>query len=245
MGSSRSAAHEPKPEISESDRALLFYDAYRRTCFRDALIASGQPISPEMLADLDLRQTPGKLPALRYRAKLSETETLATLKMEAMTQIEGGLSLKIQKLMTLNIASNRLSVAYSFFPDGEGTFVGTLAVQLNLSTPSAHESDSPFEIDGVILPNHPLLKPGHVSEARAFKLNDPQRGFVAVVETDHPVGMIWHPLQTISQSESGFDRNYQASTLWLLLPVKLNQGETENLGISLTIEDRRENARMP
>lgn len=230
--------HDMNRSLSAEERELLVYDAYRRSSFRDALLPQSTAYTPEQLRDLDLSTTPGGLPALGYTARLDETENEAGLSLTASASLAHDLTLDIHKRASIQKDGNRLRVRYTLTPKGHGSFYGKFAVQLNLSAPSALGIEEPFAVDGKLLPAHPLLKAGSRAEATSFSLKDPHRKFVATVTADRPLGIVWHPLQTISQSEAGFDRNYQASTLWLLLPVSLTEdGGPQELEITLTIDD--------
>jgi hypothetical protein len=50
---------------------------------------------------------------------------------------------------------------------------------------------------------------------------------VAVTTTlDHPADAWWAPIETVSNSEDGFERVYQGSGLLLSWPLRLGPGET-------------------
>jgi hypothetical protein len=60
---------------------------------------------------------------------------------------------------------------------------------------------------------------------------------------DRAVDAWWSPIETISNSESGFERVYQGSTLLLSLPVEVQPGAREAVRVSSVVTAARDRAR--
>lgn len=62
---------------------------------------------------------------------------------------------------------------------------------------------------------------GEWKEVSQFSLTDERMGFTVITELDWPVTVWRFPLETVSMSESGFERVYQGSVLLLLWKLRL------------------------
>ena len=52
----------------------------------------------------------------------------------------------------------------------------------------------------------------------------------------------WSPIETVSNSESGFERVYQGSTLLLSWPARIEPGETRRFAVSQRVAVARDHA---
>jgi alpha-amylase len=76
---------------------------------------------------------------------------------------------------------------------------------------------------------------GHEDNLKKFELiNGPDR-LTAVFNFSKPVSVWFFPLMTVSQSEEGFERTYQGSSLLFLYPLILTPGKTTRLQIQLDL----------
>ncbi|RJO66901.1 MAG: DUF1926 domain-containing protein [Myxococcales bacterium] len=227
--------HEIAKEISAADRKLLVYDPYRRSSFRDFWLEPGAALSPEGLRDLKYKEI-GGLPRLSYTPELEERADEVTLHLEGQATLPAG-KLDIVKRFVLHHNQSALRAQYHLTLREGDVMDGLLGIQFNVSTPSALTLDAPFAVDGKAIPGHKLLVPGKHENASRFRIRDPHRRVDFTIDIDRKASMMWHAIETLSQSESGFDRNYQASALWILLPVRLSPRETQALSIIITIDD--------
>ena len=53
----------------------------------------------------------------------------------------------------------------------------------------------------------------------------------------------WSPIETVSNSESGFERVYQGSTLLLSWPARIEPGETRRFAVTQQVAVARDRAR--
>jgi alpha-amylase len=75
------------------------------------------------------------------------------------------------------------------------------------------------------------------SEERVTKfelVNGPDR-LTTIFIFSRPVAAWFYPLMTVSQSEEGFERTYQGSSLLFTTPLELAQGERFHLQIDVEL----------
>jgi len=62
---------------------------------------------------------------------------------------------------------------------------------------------------------------------------------VAVAD-EPPAGRNWYPVETVSNSESGFERVYQGSCLTFRWPLQLAVGERATFEVRLSVRQTRD-----
>ena len=111
------------------------------------------------------------------------------------------------------------------------------AVEFNLLAASALGIDKPFRVNGSTQ-DWRLLELHNAEAVSEVALFDPHPNFDIAIGCDKPAALASFPVETISQSESGFDRNYQGSSLWLIWQMDFNPHEDVNLNVELKIIER-------
>ena len=78
-----------------------------------------------------------------------------------------------------------------------------------------------------------------IATSRMIAGND-QLGITVETTTDRPVDGWIAPIETVSNSEGGFELVYQGSTTWLVAPLRLAPGESTSLRVSQHVTVRAE-----
>jgi hypothetical protein len=65
-------------------------------------------------------------------------------------------------------------------------------------------------------------------------------GLHMTADLSRPARVTWYPIETVSKSEGGFERVYQASSLHLRWPVALAAGGVQRMGVTLRAEQSRD-----
>ncbi len=224
--------HDIVKEISAEDRKLLVYDTHRRSSFRDFLFDAKTPPAAQDLHDLKYEEH-GALSTLAYEYEWLEDDTSCGVRFFGDMPLGNG-NLHVQKDFTLFEGESEITADYNLRLTEGKPFSGLLGVQFNLSVPSALGLDTPFTLDGKSLPLK-LLANGNAENAKRFSIQDPARKFRAYIETEQKADIAWHPVQTVSQSESGYDRNYQASAVWFFFHIELKPEEDFAFSVKLGV----------
>ncbi|WP_456402419.1 alpha-amylase/4-alpha-glucanotransferase domain-containing protein [Hydrogenimonas sp.] len=111
----------------------------------------------------------------------------------------------------------RLQKAYRFADDG-------VDFRFDLSSESSHIYEYGIEFnlhfahpEELLLRGEPFA-PSTLHELRSFTLEDPYTGRAVTFETDHFFTLLAVPLETVSQSEEGFERTVQGVSLMAVFP---------------------------
>lgn len=138
--------------------------------------------------------------------------------------------------------SDSLSVAYRVEAPGGERPDGKLAVQFNLCLPGCNGPACRYEVSGK--PSEGFTKvtetglgtTGEVSGVERVALVDGHANINVCFEFKRPVSLWRYPLETVSFSEGGFEKNYQGSCLVFLVPLDFDAEGVLEFSLSLRVE---------
>jgi len=84
--------------------------------------------------------------------------------------------------------------------------------------------------------DHALASRGALEKIKRLKIVDKWKEFIVSLEADRPASFWRFPIETVSQSESGFEKNYQSSVVFLNWKFSLDPNEKWGVKIVLRIE---------
>jgi alpha-amylase len=84
--------------------------------------------------------------------------------------------------------------------------------------------------------------PGRVDRGARLSFGNTYEGVVISVATEPTAEQAWVPLETVSNSEAGFERVYQGSCLTQRWPIDLHAGEQKTFRVILSFEQTRDRA---
>ncbi|HVN67504.1 MAG TPA: alpha-amylase/4-alpha-glucanotransferase domain-containing protein, partial [Candidatus Sulfotelmatobacter sp.] len=123
----------------------------------------------------------------------------------------GGVPVKLEKTVSLCAKQSIVNITYELTNLGGTACSCRFGPEFNLSLLAGRAPDRYYEIPGVKLDDAALASRGEVSSVGALKIVDEWKGFVVLLEFDRPADLWRFPIETVSQSESGFERTYQGS----------------------------------
>ncbi|CAI2719557.1 alpha-amylase/4-alpha-glucanotransferase domain-containing protein [Nitrospina watsonii] len=141
-----------------------------------------------------------------------------------------------------------VSKRYTFTPDA-----GEIAVQVTVT----HRGDRPLDVLWAEEMNFTLLagnapdryyvspalgaerprmdSEGGLEEVATFGMQDEAFGFRLTLDVEPALDWWWYPVETISQSEEGFERTYQGSCLVAHQALRLDAGASQAFALQLTL----------
>jgi len=189
---------------------LLVYDRYRRASFLDHLLPPGATLDGFAAGEF----APG-FAGLPYAADLPKPRSAArvSLTREASLELDGSRSLvRIEKRFSAEGKTALLRVTYRVTNRGAGPLRALFGVETSWGIT---DPQSPVQVDGT---SRPAREPAVVDAAERVELTD--YGWPAPVVLTFPRAAVWRfPLETVSNSEAGFERTFQGLTcvcLWTL-----------------------------
>jgi len=141
--------------------------------------------------------------------------------------VETGWKLPVEtaKRFTFHRDQARLEVGYEISHQGAAETKFRFGVELNLTLLAAKDPQRHFLFPGLKVEDRSLGASGAIPEVEHIRLRDEAAGFELSFDLS-PRGQLWRfPLETVSRSESGFQKNYQGTVLLLHWPFSLKPGK--------------------
>jgi 4-alpha-glucanotransferase len=123
----------------------------------------------------------------------------------------------LEKILIVDDPAAMLDVTYQIASLDGRPLTGAFGIEMSYSLSAGNEPDRYYEIDGrrIADPEGRLSSEGDCA-ARRFALVDEWLGVRLEVELARPARLLRTPIETVSLSEDGFERNYQGSLLMAL-----------------------------
>jgi 4-alpha-glucanotransferase len=204
---------------------LLIYDWYRRGSFIEHFLDHG--VAAEGLRTNSYSER-GDFVSSAYDWR----EQGANLLVSRNGQV-GALPVRLEK--SLRLHEGQLQVTYRVTNDSEEPLRYQLASEwaLNLLAPDAH--DRFFEVNGQRLEHSRMNSSGTVQGGK-LRLVDEYLKLAISIDAHHASEIIRYPLESISNSEAGFERIFQGSILLAMWPLDIAPHAEWQAQMSVTFE---------
>ncbi len=202
----------------------LVYDLTRRYSFKDLFMRTRPSAEEVMNARADMLEC-GGLPysyAVRKKAKSIQVP------LERRVDFDGRAVL-IRKRYSFSGPAAGVKAEYSIGGAG-GVLFG---VELNINLLAAHDEDRFYEIPGLAGTERFLDGVGLTEGVASFALVDRYGGIRIAIGSSRAFDLIRYPIYTVSQSDRGFEKNYQGSSLLLVYALS---ADTEEFEITLSVK---------
>jgi alpha-amylase len=201
---------------------LLFYDPYRRATLIDHFL------SPDAELDTFYRAEyaeAGDFVEQRYEV---ETAQPAPGTLTAMLRREGRVSqggqvtpVMVQKHVTIHAGKPLLHVSYTVANQSGEPLVTRFGVETNWGFAGGENKKNAFMVVGDSAKKHSLAEITAHEVVETLTLEVPLWGLRVSATTSVPAALWRFPLETISNSEAGFERLYQGTTTLLWWPIEV------------------------
>jgi len=145
------------------------------------------------------------------------------------------LPVRLEKRLQFASGSPRFSAHYTLRNQSEHPLTARFGVENNFALLSGHHPDGFYHVPGHELEDPFLDSMGEVVNARGVELGHRWFGVRVQWEWDQPACLWRAPVNTVSNSEAGFERVYQASSVMPLWTLNLPPGEAWTVGMSFAL----------
>lgn len=150
----------------------------------------------------------------------------------------GGTDLTVTKLVRISTGTPGIEVRYTIQPQ-QAPFGGLFAVESVFSLLAGNAPDRYFSFPDRDLAERHLASTGAEEGVGAFSMVDDWLD-VAIHFRLEPDALLWRfPIETVSNSESGFERIYQGSAVVPVWKLDLTTGEPVNVTIGIAVKPAR------
>ncbi len=237
-----SASNMQTPGKTREVEEALFYDWYTRYSFLDHFLGEGATLDqfrrcqyPELG---DFVNQPYELLEVK---KLKKPPGLSVLlqRKGGLWKREGKVPVDALKRFLFHREKARIEVDYEIMNRGSGETSLWFGVELNLTLLAGDDPRCHLLFPGLKVEDRRLCSSGAIPEVEQVGLRDQASGFGVSLSLS-PKSQLWRfPLETVSQSESGFQKIYQGTVFLFHWRFSLKPGEKKPLNISLSFEGIR------
>ena len=213
----------------------LHFDGYRRASFLDHFIA--EPMNFESFRTGQYEEEGDFINGLYeidIRRKGGNQEVLFS-RLGNLDQNGKGLPNKVEKRFVLSLGRSVVKTNYHIIYIGEKKRRTNFGIEFNINLLAGDAPDRYYTIPGHRLEDRRLASLGELKDVSEVRLTDEWVGLEVVLKIDKSCHLWRFPVETISLSESGFERIFQGSCLLAYWPLELDPGKSFEVTIELGI----------
>ncbi len=212
----------------------LHFDGYRRASFLDHFIA--EPMNFESFRKCEYEEE-GDFIKEPYEIEVRRNgkhQEILFSRSGTLRKDGGGDPIKIEKSFSITTDQKVVKASYQITYKGERRKTN-FGIELNINLLAGDAPDRYYNIPGHDLEDRKLASVGEIKDITEVHLVDEWNKMKVVLKTDRSCNLWRFPLETVSLSESGFEKVFQGSCLLLYWPSELEPGRKFMVSIELRI----------
>lgn len=210
----------------------LLYDWYKRGSLLDHFFGSGVDLAGFMKSEY-YEAGDFVLGAYQARTKKQGDCVLVSLEREGMVE---GLAVRIRKEVSLRAGAREALVKYEMTNLSTEELNASFGCEFNFSLLAGNAHDRYYDIPGHTLDKRHLASQGETNNVDEVSLVDEWLRLRLSLSFSQPAELWRAPVETVSQSEAGFERVYQSSMVMPIWRISLGAGRPWKTEIRLRIE---------
>lgn len=236
--------HEAIRVREEGLDRYLSYDPYRRSCMIDHFLGPGTTLENFSKATYTEE---GDFVSGPYNAEIQEGGNNilhVMIERDGIVSTEKGpRPVRVSKRLSLTPGSPDYRVLYTVQNTGDEELTAVFGSEWNLNLlGGGHNSSAYYRVEGQELEDAALDSAGEVSNVTQIALGNSWLGIEMTLKTNLEATFWRFPIETVSGSEAGFERTYQASCVLLQWLLNLPPGESIDIELEwLSTGTGREN----
>src|SRR5512143_1611351 len=231
-GGGAKTIHERVVAKEEGLQYHLLYDWYTRGSLIDHFLGSGVDLAAFIRCEY---YEAGDFVLGSYGAARKKAGGSAAVILERVGNV-AGLAVRLRKEISLRRGAPEFPVRYEIENLGAEELNTSFGSEFNFSFLAGSSHDRYYDIPGHTLDKRNLASSGETNNVREVSLVDEWLKLRLTLSFDEPA-MLWRaPVETVSQSEAGFERVYQSSLLMPVWRISLGPGKSWNAEIRVRVE---------
>ncbi len=234
--------HDIIPRVEEELKKRLHYDSYLKEGLIDHVLPPQVTLEDCLQGRLfqlgDSFLASGATATAPYECQLEERPNKIGLKLQHRSTVRGETNpLLIKKQVDLDEQIAVLDVTYNIVNTSHREIICSFGVEFNFSMSAGEAEGRYYLLEDEASKNRVghLALEGSFSQKKKVSLIDEGIGLVVSLEWDRTADIWLMPLMTVSQSESGFEKVYQGSTVLPLWRLHMKPGDQWDVRINNTI----------
>jgi alpha-amylase len=210
----------------------LLYDWYARGCLLDHFLESGVDLASFMRSEY---YEAGDFILGAYEAETRKQKDTAVVILER-EGTAAGFRTRIRKTIFHRASIPDILVRYEIANTAREELNTTFGSEFNFSLLAGNAHDRYYDIPGHVLDKRNLASTGETNNVGRVSLVDEWLKLSIILSFSQPAVLWRAPVETVSQSEAGFERVYQSSMVMPLWRISLAPGKTWKAEIRVRIE---------
>jgi alpha-amylase len=214
----------------------LHFDGYRRVSFLDHFIA--EPMDFDSFRKCQYQEE-GDFITGPYEIEVRRKEKCQEILFSRRGNVGndgGGDPIKLEKTFSILPSQRVVKAAYQITYGGEKRKTN-FGIEFNINLLAGDAPDRYYDIRGRQLEDRRLASIGELEGVSEIQLVDEWVGMKVILNTNRNCNLWRFPIETVSLSESGFERIFQGSCLLLYWPLDLEPGGEFGVTIELGIKN--------
>ncbi len=210
----------------------LLYDWYARGSLLDHFLGSGVDLAGFMRSEY---YEAGDFVLGAYGVKRNRANGRAVVILERSGNV-AGLGVKLQKELSLRGAAPDFTVKYTITNLSAEELNTSFGPEFNFSLLAGDAHDRYYDIPGHVLERRNLASTGETNNVNQVSLVDEWLKLRLSLVFSQPAVLWRAPVETVSQSEAGFERVYQSSMVMPIWRISLGPAASWQAEIAVKIE---------
>jgi alpha-amylase len=231
-GGGAKTIHERVAVKEEGLQDHLYYDRYNRGSLLDHFLDSGVDLASFMRSEYN--EAGDFLPGF-YAVTSKKSGANGTVSLERDGTV-AGLPVKVKKEISLRSRTPEFIVGYAIENLSAEELNTSFGPEFNFSLLAGNAHDRYYDIPGHVLDRRNLASTGETNNVHGVSLVDEWLKVKVILAFSQPAALWRAPVETVSQSEAGFERVYQSSMVMPIWRISLRPGETWKTTITVKIE---------
>jgi alpha-amylase len=231
-GGGAKTIHERVAVKEEGLQYHLLYDWYTRGSLLDHFLGSGVDLANFMKSEY---YEAGDFVLGAYGMKVRKSNGSATLTLERDGNV-AGLGVRLRKDLSLRAAASEFIVKYSITNLSNEELNASFGTEFNFSLLAGNSHDRYYDIPGHVLDKRNLASSGETNNVNQVSFVDEWLRLKLTLIFSQPAVLWRAPVETVSQSESGFERVYQSSLVMPIWRISLGPDTSWETVIAVKIE---------
>lgn len=213
----------------------LVFDPYERKSFLDHFLTG--EISASSLRRNECTEI-GNLPLSEYSPQIQKRKDVIrlTLTHKGSVEIDGALiPFTLRKSLEMKRNSPALTCTYSIKNTGAEVMRCNFGMEWNFALLAGNSEDRYYFYEGQPRAGV-LISELERENVQRFGLADEWQRIMITFDYSEPVTLYTFPIETVSQSESAYEKVYQSSVIFPVIPLNLKPGEEKRISFILYIK---------
>jgi len=214
----------------------LVYDRRRRGSLLDRFFLEGSLEEERRARLLDVGDFADRPYEVRSEAGLYQAEVFLWHE-GSLNMPSGERKVRLEKALKVPKDGTKFEVEYSLSNKEATPLEVHFGIEFNFGMLAGDTRDRYYEFPGAALEDRRLVSEGEVECSPGFQVVDEWAKFKVVLSWSLPATVWRYPVETVSQSEAGFERLYQCSAILPHWNLSVKPGGSWDLHLRVGVED--------